>query len=300
MTKRIKAIGRWILWPPAAVLIPLLPIAGVLLVCAFALPAVSEPVRLSAYTLSAYALLVLCLRLPRVIRRGRAAARRSPRIARWQDDAALRFQVALYGSLVWNAAYAALQLGLGVVHASSWYYALAVYYLLLALMRFWLLRSARTGRPGERLRPELLRYELCGWGLLLMALVLCGMMVLMISGGRSFRHHQITAIAMAAYTFTALIGAIVSLVRSRRMKSPVVSAATAVRLAAACVSMLTLEATMLTTFGNEDAEFRRMMLAGSGGAVFLFLILLSLFMIVSAHRRRVGLPVEKTLEGPAS
>ena len=152
MTKRIKAIGRWILWPPAVVLVPLLPIAGVLLVCAFALPAVSEPVRLSAYTLSAYALLVLCLRLPRVIRRGRAVARCSPRIARWQDDAALRFQVALYGSLVWNAAYAALQLGLGVVHASSWYYALAVYYLLLALMRFWLLRSARTGPPGRGLR----------------------------------------------------------------------------------------------------------------------------------------------------
>ena len=110
---------------------------------------------------------------------------------------------------------------------------------------------------------------------------------LMISEGRTFHHNEITTIAMAAYTFTAFTTAIVNLVKYRKYNSPVLSAAKAVSLAAACVSMLTLEATMLTTFGGgEDAQFRRLMLGGTGAVVFLFIVAMALFMIVRGAKKR--------------
>ena len=68
---------------------------------------------------------------------------------------------------------------------------------------------------------------------------------------RTFHHHEITTIALAAYTFTSLTFAIINTVKYRKYHSPVYSASKAISLASACVSLLTLESTMLTTFGNE-------------------------------------------------
>ena len=47
--------------------------------------------------------------------------------------------------------------------------------------------------------------------------------------------------------------------------------------------MLTLESTMLTTFGEAEGElFRRLMLALTGGAISICFIALSVYMIVQA------------------
>lgn len=91
--------------------------------------------------------------------------------------------------------------------------------------------------------------------------------------GRSFRHRKITTIAMAAYTFTALTLAIVNTVKYRKYQSPVLSASKAISLAAASVSMLTLEAGMITVFGGDgDFQFRTYMTGATGAAVCLFVL----------------------------
>jgi hypothetical protein len=59
-------------------------------------------------------------------------------------------------------------------------------------------------------------------------------------------HHQITTIAMAAYTFTALALAIVGIVKDRDKKSLVFMVSKAVSLVAALVSIITLENAMIT------------------------------------------------------
>ena len=281
-----KKIGRALLFPHIAIVIPLVPVSVALLIYSFAFDGVREAVRYFAYALSAYTLAVVCFRTPALIRRIRSFQSGNGFAGRWANDVGLRVKVSLYGSLLWNTAYAVFQLGLGVYHSALWFYAMAAYYLLLAVMRFFLLRHARIYRPGERMRDELLRYTVCGWGLLVMNLALSVILFLMISEGRTFHHNEITTIAMAAYTFTAFTTAIVNLVKYRRYNSPVLSAAKAVSLAAACVSMLTLEATMLTTFGGgEDAQFRRLMLGGTGAVVFLFIVAMALFMIVRGAKK---------------
>ena len=88
---------------------------------------------------------------------------------------------------------------------------------------------------------------------------------------------------MAAYTFYTLTMAVINMVRCRRYNSPVLSAAKAISLAAALVSMLSLETAMLNAFGGADeAVFRRIMLAASGGVVCLAVLVMGLYMMARA------------------
>lgn len=104
---------------------------------------------------------------------------------------------------------------------------------------------------------------------------------------RTFHHHEITTIALAAYTFGSLTMAIVNVVKYRKYNSPVYSASKAISLAAACVSMLTLESTMLTTFGEGtmDLTTRKIMLGVSGGAISVFIIFMAMHMIAQGTKK---------------
>jgi hypothetical protein len=194
--------------------------------------------------------------------------------------------VSLFGSLAWNALYGLFQLWLGFYHHTFWFYSLGAYYILLAVVRFFVVRHTVAHKPGEKMREELIKYRACGWVFLAMNLMLTVMVFFMIYWGRTFHHHEITTIALAAYTFTAFTFAVINLIKYRKLKSPVYSAAKVVSLASACVSMLTLEAAMLTAFGETmDAITRKLFLGLTGFAVCAFIILMALGMIYNGNDR---------------
>ena len=205
----------------------------------------------------------------------------------WRRDDRLRVKVSLYGSLAYNTVYALFQLWLGFYHHTFWYYSLAGYYISLAVMRFFLLRHTQRFTPGERMREELIKYRACGWVFLIMNLALTFMIFFMVYWNRTFNHHEITAIAMAAYTFTSFTTAIVNMVRYRKYNSPVYSASKAISFAAACVSMLTLTSTMLTAFGDGtmDLSARRLMLGLVGGAVSAVVMTMAVYMIAESNKK---------------
>ena len=282
-----KRIGKALLYPPMALLVLLTPIAIAFLVCSMVRLGSESPISIASYVLAAYTLTVWCLRVPALIRFFRTVRQQNRYLIRWREDARLRVNISLYGSLIWNTAYAVFQLWLGVYHHTFWFYSLAGYYFSLALMRFFLVRHTRAYRPGARMRAELHRYRACGWVLLVMNLALSLMIFFMMYWNRTFLHHEITTIAMAAYTFTSFATAIVSVGKYRKYNSPVYSASKAINLAAACVSVLTLESTMLTTFGDGtmDAMMRKWMLGLSGAAVSAFVVVMAISMIVRSTRQ---------------
>ena len=120
-----------------------------------------------------------------------------------------------------------------------------------------------------------------------MNLALSGMMFYMIKENRTMRHHEITTIAMAAYTFTSMTFAVVNVIKYRKYNSPAMSAAKAVSLASACGSMLTLENTMLTTFRQSDMtpQVKMLFLSLSGGAISLFIIAMAIYMIIMSSKK---------------
>ena len=136
------------------------------------------------------------------------------------------------------------------------------------------------------MKAELKRYRACGWIFLIMNLALTLMVFFMVYWNRTFLHHEITTIAMAAYTFISFTAAIVNVIRYRKYNSPVYSASKAISFAAACVSMLTLSSTMLTTFSNGtvDLSGRRIMLGAIGAVVSAIVVTMAIYMIAKGNR----------------
>lgn len=112
-------------------------------------------------------------------------------------------------------------------------------------------------------------------------------------------HHEITAITMAAYTFAAFTVAIVNIVKYRKYNSPIYSASKAIGLAAASVSVLTLESTMLTAFGDATMTetVKKLFLGLTGAAIVVFIIVMAVYMIVTSTRKLKQLDLEENENG---
>lgn len=281
-----KKLGRALLFPPAALAAVLIPVSAAAL--AYGLSALEEhaPVRIASYLLAFYALIVLCARLWALPRKLKAFKSENRFARRWFSDVRLRVNVTLCFGALWNGAYGVLQLALGIYHKSAWFCALFGYYFCLALMRFYLARYTLRHRPAEKMREEWRRCRTCGWVFLVLNIALSVMIFYMVARNRAVRHHEITTIAMAAYTFTSLTMAAVNMRKYRKLGSPAVSASKAISLTSACVSMLTLEATMLTTFGgaNMSEQSRQLFLGLSGAAICALILVMAICLIVRGSK----------------
>ncbi len=209
------------------------------------------------------------------------------------EDMHLRTNISLYVTLILNTVYAIFQFGLGAYYSSFWYYSLTGYYATLAVMRFFLLKYTRKYSKGENFKEELIRYRICGYIFLLLNISLTLIIFFMIYFEKTFIHHEITAIAMAAYTFVAFTLAVINIIKYRKYKSPVYSASKAISLAAACVSMITLTSTMLTAFSKaDDIKFRSIMLTLIGTAVSIFILTLAIYMIIQSTKKIKGINMD--------
>ena len=289
-----KKLGKALLFPHIAIMILLVPIATVLLVGSMVFIGTESVIAYISYVLAAYTLTVWCMKIPNIIRFFKTFKNENKYAQKWLTDTRLRVNVSLYGSLVWNALYGILQLWLGFYHHTFWFYSLGAYYICLGVMRFFLVRHTTRYAPGERMKTELKKYRACGIVFLVMNLALALIIFFMVYWNRTFQHHMITAIAMAAYTFTALTTAIINVIKYRKYNSPVFSASKAISLTAALVSMLTLESTMLTTFGDGTmtATTQKWMLGATGGTISVLIVATAIYMIVTGTKKLKELKTE--------
>lgn len=265
-------------------LVFLVPLSAILLISSFVFPAMHDIIRYLSYIMSAYTLAALCCKAPVAVQSLKQISIVNRCITRYRSDTRLRVMISLYGSFTYNAAYAVFQLVLGFWHSSVWFYAMSAYYIMLAVMRFRLLTYTRKNIPGRDREAELRHYRLCGIILAMMNLALSVIVFYIAWQNRTFRHHEITMISMAAYTFTTFTLAVINIVKYRKYRSPVYSAAKILSFTSAMVSMLTLETAMLTVFGqsggNSDPFFHRLMTGVTGAAVLITVLVMSLYMIV--------------------
>ena len=282
-----KKIGKALLFPHIVIMISLVPLATVLLVGSMVFVGTESPIAYISYVLAAYTLTIWCMKIPNIIRFFKRFKNENKYAQKWLTDTRLRVNVSLYGSFAWNALYGIFQLWLGFYHHTFWFSSLGAYYICLGIMRFFLVRHTAKYAPGERMKTEIAKYRACGWVFLVMNLALSLIVFFMVYWNRTFQHHMITAIAMAAYTFSAFAAAIVNMVKYKKYNSPVFSASKAISFAAACVSMLTLTSTMLTTFndGTMDAITRKWMLGSVGVAVSGTVVTLAIYMIVQGTKK---------------
>jgi hypothetical protein len=281
-----KNLGLKLLFPHISVLILLTPISVAFLVLSLIYFDSTNILAIVSYLLSFYVLLAICFRMPKIIKFFKELKRNNKYLSKYFSDVNIRINISLYGSLIWNTAFAIFQLFLGFSQNSLWFYSMFAYYVILAVMRFFLVRHTRTYKPAEERDIELKRYRFCGWLLLVMNLALSVIITIVSLGGKEIKYHMITTIAIAAYTFFTFTFAIINIVRYKKYNSPVYSAAKMISLIAASVSMFTLETAMLTVFGGAETEsFSKWMLPLTGAVVMVFAITIAIYMIVNSFKQ---------------
>ena len=283
-----KPFWKTLLFPPLWVLLVLTLLTAAGLVFVF-----SKDVSMTipAYIIYAVAFYTLCIDilfcimvLPKQQKALRAKLHTYPLLHRYMTDPAFKTRVSLFLSLAVNLLYAGVNVLSWVLYRSMWFVVLAVYYTILSVMRFLLVRYIHRHPLGENRLGELRRARLCSY-ILLLNFVLTGAVMMILFVDKGFTYHGILIYFMAAYTFYITTHAIISLIKYRKYHSPVMTTSKIIALSAALVSMLALETAMFSQFGGNMArESQQLMIALTGAAVSAVVIALSVFMIVKGTR----------------
>lgn len=282
-----KTVGKKFLFPPFWLILLLSVCSAVALTVIFLKGWEEHPIAYGIFAVSAYTVTVLtvyCIRVfPTSYRKTKHRIYAHPFGNRYLTDATFKVRISLYISLSINLLYAAFKVIAGILYGSIWLGAVAVYYIVLSVLRFLLIRYMHTDATRQGLLSEYRRYRLCGILMLLLNLSLTGIVFQMVWRNEGYSYPELVIFAVAAYTFYSVTISIVDLVRYRKYKSPVLSASKAIRFASALVSLLSLETAMLAQFGEDDT-FRRTMTAATGAGVCVTVLGVSVYIIVRSCR----------------
>lgn len=156
----------------------------------------------------------------------------------------------------WNLIYFLYNGILAIVYHSYWFFTMFVYYLALSLMRSSIIKADR-----KSIRPTI---RSCGLGIMMLSIVIAGVVTLSIVEKRNNQYPLIVMIVMAAYTFYLIIHAVIESIRAHQSHNRRIAVLRNISLVSAIGAMLSLERSMLGTFGNPFSSFTLIMEAASG------------------------------------
>lgn len=247
------------------------------------------------YGMSAYSLAVWVAAVPGLTRRAKAAimdrklmrkAVVSPVAGRYLKDLAFRGSISIYQGMTVNFFYVVFRIAAGLRYASVWFVSMAVYYLVLGVLRAYLIAGWRHRDPERERRC----YRTTAWLLFLLNIPMGGIIVLMVRTDSGFSYPGYIIYLSALYTFYTMVTSVINLVKFRRLGSPILSAAKVLNFVAAMMSILGLQTAMISRFSENGEGYRKMMNAITGGFVYGIVILIAVYMLL--HGRNLRKKVE--------
>lgn len=285
--ERLKSVFKRLIFIPGWLMIILGVFSAAALVAVFVKGWEHAPASYAVYTVSAYALVVITVFFAKVVpewfRNTKKRVMDNPLGNRFMTDRTFKTVVSLYSSLTVNLLYSAFKLVSGIYYSSLHWISVAGCYITLSVIRFHILRYMRSTDSGRDMISEYKKCRLCGVLMLVLNFALSVVVLYMTIGDDVEVYPQVLAIASAAYTFYRVTVSVIDIAKYRRRERPVIMTSRAIRLAAALISMLSLEATMLATFGNSES-FRRLMTAIAGAGVCLIITVMSVYIIVTSDK----------------
>ena len=279
-----------ILFPPAVVVIifTLLATVGMVLVILNGFD--NNPINYCIYSISFYALCILSIYVSqnasKIFKKTKRKVYSTKYGNRYMTDIDFKMKVSLFLSLTLNIANIVLNVIYGFVYSTNWFFILAFYYATLTLMRFLLADYTKKHILGKNLLAEWQRARLCAAVLTLINLSLSGVVLMMMYQDKGFTYAGMLIYVMAAYSFYHITEAIIDIIKYRKYKSPVMNSVKMVKLAAALVSMLSLETAMLNAFGADmPSGDKRIMIAATGAGICFVVTGLSSYMIVESTNK---------------
>lgn len=284
-----KKVVKKLLYPPIFLMVLLTVLSTAALIAVFLNGWETVPAAYAVYVLAFYTLCVVCvflaMVLPKRYKKIRQKVLAHPLGNRYITDAVFRTKISLYLSLGVNLLYAGVNVLSWHLYQSWWFVCLAIYYAILSVMRFLLVRYVRLNDIGTNRYGELKRSLVCSHIMLLLNFFLSGAVLMMVYQNRGYAYHGVMIYVMAMYTFYITTHAIINLVKYRKLESPVMSIAKVISMAAALVSMLNLETAMFAEFGADmSKENQQLMIMLTGAGISITVIAMAAYMIVGCTK----------------
>ena len=194
----------------------------------------------------------------------------------------------MYLSCGFSIIYAIFKFSAGVYYRSVWIGAVAVYYIIVSLMRFGLIKRYRYNLQYEDEREQrifgLKSYRFCGVLMFLLNIAVTGLVIQLIWHGETYRYPGFLIYAFAAYSFYCIGMAVRNMAKHRKLETPVLAAAKMLSFACALMSILATQTAMLTQFGDGNTAFARFMNAATGSGVCFLIFGLAVWMVRRANK----------------
>ncbi len=169
-------------------------------------------------------------------------------------------------NMLWNLCFGAFEFFLAYTQRSYWYFTLGVFFLILGIAR---------GVSASKHISENKKIRVISFQLAFLSIVICGMTFLTIDEVRYPIANKNLVIGQAAFAFTLIGMAIYNVIISHVRKQRDMIFIRDLSLAAAIGSILSLQRTMLGTFGDPSFRFNTIMEASTGMGAFLILLFLA-------------------------
>ena len=206
-------------------------------------------------------------------------------IRRWKTDEDFKTIASAAGSFAVTLLFALYNGFLGIAHVSVWHGTICVYYLVLTVLRGYILVSERKrGTAGETENRRKKAYMCASLGLLGLNLSLLAPVSLLTLQQKPVHLTLIPAVTMAAYTTVKVTVASVNLKRRKALRNQLAKLLRTVSFIDAMVSVLTLQNTliMVSVTGGDRSMLR--LTAITSGIIMLAVLLLSIAALVNGNR----------------
>ncbi len=172
-------------------------------------------------------------------------------------------------SLLFNMVYSVYHIIFGIATHSWWFFTIGIYYAILSIDRFVVIRHKGKNR---------FVIQFTGIMLMVLSLSLVGTVILAFVKDRGTVFHLIVMLAIAVYAFAKITLATIKWIKVRKSKSAKLITLRNISFADAFVSIFSLQRSMLVSFeGMTEIEIRIMNVAtGSAVCVIVFLLGLNL------------------------
>ena len=186
-----------------------------------------------------------------------------------------------YISLGVNFLYALGNSAVGFLSHSWWFITVGAYYTVLTVTRFSVLQIRR--KAGGDPDTEAFARRITGILLVILSACIVGVNILSAVTDRGTAFHEIIMITIATYTFTKITLAIIGMVKAKTDPSPASQTLRNITLADACVSLYTMQRSMLVSFPGMEASDILLLNIFTGTAVWIVVLLLGINLIGGKH-----------------
>lgn len=206
---------------------------------------------------------------------------------RLKSDTDFRAAVLSSGMLLITLAFAVYNGILGILYSSLWHGSICVYYLLLTLIRVFILlsekRIVKRGDQKERHRRNV--FVISSAILLLINLSMVIPTAFMVKFEKPVNLALIPALAMAVYTTIKVIMAVHQLKHRTESDNPLIRELWTINVVDAALSVISLQNTLIMVAGDPGDEGLFLLSAIAGGIIILGTIAMEVYMFVREMRQ---------------